>query len=186
MNSDKNYSEQELFWAGNFGDDYTERNSNEDLMASNIHLFSNILSYTKDISSVIEFGANRGLNLIALKHLLPKVQLSAVEINARAVSHLKTLSLNNIWHQSILDTNEIDPHDLALFKGVLIHVNPEDLFQAYDVCYKASNRYIVLCEYYNPTPVEVAYRGHHKKLFKRDFAGEMLDRFKDLRVVHYG
>ena len=46
--------------------------------------------------------------------------------------------------------------------------------------------FIGLVEYYNPTPVEVEYRGHVQKLFKRDFAGEMLDRFPDLTLVHYG
>ena len=30
------------------------------------------------------------------------------------------------------------------------------------------------------------YRGHTARLFKRDFAGEMLDRFSDLRLVDYG
>ena len=30
------------------------------------------------------------------------------------------------------------------------------------------------------------YRGHDARLFKRDFAGEMLDRFSDLRLVDYG
>ena len=41
-------------------------------------------------------------------------------------------------------------------------------------------------EYYNPTPVEISYRGHSGKLFKRDFAGEMLDRFLDLQLLDYG
>lgn len=41
-------------------------------------------------------------------------------------------------------------------------------------------------EYYSPAPVEVRYRGHDKKLFKRDFAGELLDRYTDLRLVDYG
>jgi pseudaminic acid biosynthesis-associated methylase len=56
----------------------------------------------------------------------------------------------------------------------------------YDSLYKASRRYIILAEYFNPTPVEVNYRGHAGRLFKRDFAGEMLDRFPDLQVVDYG
>jgi spore coat polysaccharide biosynthesis protein SpsF len=34
--------------------------------------------------------------------------------------------------------------------------------------------------------VEIDYRGHSGKLFKRDFAGEMLDRFPDLKLVSYG
>ena len=45
---------------------------------------------------------------------------------------------------------------------------------------------LCIVEYYNPTPVSVAYRGHGDKLFKRDFAGEILDRFKDVSLVDYG
>ena len=49
-----------------------------------------------------------------------------------------------------------------------------------------SNRYICIAEYYNPTPVEINYRGHQGKLFKRDFAGEILDKFHDLQLLYYG
>lgn len=35
-------------------------------------------------------------------------------------------------------------------------------------------------------PVVVSYRGHEDRLFKRDFAGEMLDRYPDLELVDYG
>ena len=40
-------------------------------------------------------------------------------------------------------------------------------------------------EYYNPTPVSVEYRGHQDKLFKRDFAGELIDKF-NLKLIDYG
>jgi len=44
----------------------------------------------------------------------------------------------------------------------------------------------LMCEYYNPSPVEVNYRGHSGKLFKRDFAGEFLDKFSDVKLIDYG
>ena len=44
-----------------------------------------------------------------------------------------------------------------------------------------------MVEYYNPTPVEVKYRGHSQKLFKRDFAGEMIDKYKSkIKLIDYG
>ncbi len=49
-----------------------------------------------------------------------------------------------------------------------------------------SKKYILIAEYYNPTPVEMEYRGHREKLFKRDFAGEMMDQYNDLTLVDYG
>lgn len=44
----------------------------------------------------------------------------------------------------------------------------------------------LIAEYYDPSPVEVSYHGHSGKLFKRDFAGEMLDRYSDLQRLDYG
>ncbi len=76
--------------------------------------------------------------------------------------------------------------DFTLTKGLLIHINPDHLTRVYDLLYQSSNQYICVIEYYNPTPVEINYRGNQGVLFKRDFAGEILDRFQDLRLVDYG
>ncbi|MGH8240704.1 MAG: pseudaminic acid biosynthesis-associated methylase, partial [Steroidobacteraceae bacterium] len=76
--------------------------------------------------------------------------------------------------------------DLVLIKGVLIHLNPEVLPVAYRKLHEAAGRWILICEYYNPTPIAVTYRGHADRLFKRDFAGEMLETFPDLHLVDYG
>lgn len=92
----------------------------------------------------------------------------------------------DVYHQSLLEFEPSREWDLSLIKGVLIHIAPERLPDVYERLYKASSKYICLVEYYNPTPVEVNYRGHADRLFKRDFAGEMLDRFSDLAIVDYG
>lgn len=76
--------------------------------------------------------------------------------------------------------------DLSLIKGVLIHIHPDMLTTVYEKLYQASNRFILVCEYYNPFPVAISYRGHADRLFKRDFAGEMLDQYPDLKLVDYG
>jgi spore coat polysaccharide biosynthesis protein SpsF len=56
----------------------------------------------------------------------------------------------------------------------------------YEKLYQASKRFILVCEYYNPAPVAIPYRGHTDRLFKRDFAGEMLEKYPDLSLVDYG
>jgi spore coat polysaccharide biosynthesis protein SpsF len=73
-----------------------------------------------------------------------------------------------------------------LIKGVLIHIAPDQLAAVYEKLYQVSRRYILIAEYYNPTPVSIPYRGHADRLFKRDFAGEMLDRYPALELVDYG
>lgn len=179
-------TEQEKFWAGEFGNEYLMRNQGADLIAGNLALFSKILMSAAPIRSVMEFGANIGLNLIALKQLLPSADFSAIEINAEAAEAVRKLGGIKVYHQSILDFVPDTPREFVFTKGVLIHINPEMLPKVYDLLFQTSSRYICLTEYYNPTPVGVPYRGHDDVLFKRDFAGEMLDRFDNLRLVNYG
>ena len=177
---------QETFWAGNFGDEYLLRNNDAKIVHANTNLFCKIFSYTKNIKSIIELGANIGLNLLAIKNLLSNVELSAVEINGRAVEELKKIDAVNIYHQSILEFVPDYQRDFVFTKGVLIHMNPNILYKVYDLLYKLSQKYICIAEYYNPTPISVEYHGHKNKLFKRDFAGEMLERFDDLSLISYG
>lgn len=179
-------TEQEAFWAGEFGDEYVRRNESAELVAANLAMFAEIVQYTRNITSAIEFGANIGLNLRALRQLLPNTELSAIEINASAVEILRNAGGIRVYHQSILEFQPDFRRDLVFIKGVLIHIAPDALADVYDRLYAASQRYVCLVEYYNPTPVEVTYRDHHERLFKRDFAGEMLDRFPDLRLIGYG
>ena len=182
-------TEQEQFWAGEFGDRYTERNQGSLVLASKTALLAKIMARTRPIKSLIELGANRGLNLQAIKQILPQTKLTAVEINEIAVQELQASFSGQeieVYHQSILDFSPNTKYDFALISGVLIHMNPDYLEKVYDLLYSISNRYICLAEYYNPKPVEVIYRGHKGKLFKRDFAGEMMDKFPDLRLLDYG
>lgn len=179
-------TQQEQFWAGDFGNEYTDRNKRTKLLASNMAMFAEILSYTDSVNSIIEFGANIGFNLHAMAELLPDVELSAIEINRKAVNKLRQLKNIKVYHRSILDFSPDYLRDFVLTKGMLIHIAPDKLGQVYDLLYQCSKRYICIAEYYNPTPVEVTYRGYNNKLFKRDFAGEMLNRFKDLKLVKYG
>ena len=180
-------TEQEKFWHGQFGDDYTDRNRGSRWVASNTALFARVLRQTVGVRSVNEFGANIGLNLMALEKLLPGVELSGVEINQKAADELAAnLPAATVFRQTLLDFQPQRSWDLVFTKGVLIHIKPEMLPVVYALLYRSSARYILLSEYYNPTPVEVIYRGHSKKLFKRDFAGEMLDLFTDLQLLDYG
>lgn len=66
-------------------------------------------------------------------------------------------------------------------------LNPSVLAQAYAVIYNSASRYIFVYEPYNPTPMTTPdYRGFKNKLFKRDFAGELMDNYPDLTLRDYG
>ncbi|PPA03388.1 pseudaminic acid biosynthesis-associated methylase [Pseudomonas sp. MWU12-2312b] len=179
-------TEQEKFWQGDFGNQYVERNVGQPLVAANLALFAKALTRAGRIESLLELGTNAGNNLQALHQLLPQCELFGVEINASACAQARTLGIGQIWHGSLFDFPHERSFDLTLSKGVLIHLAPELLPAAYAQLYELSQRYILIAEYYNPSPVEVSYRGNSGKLFKRDFAGEMLDRYDDLQLLDYG
>ena len=179
-------TEQEEFWLGDFGDKYIDRNRNKELLASNISLFKSILSRTGKIYSVLEFGCNIGMNLKSIKSLLPEVKLVGIEINKKAVDELRSSGIAKVIHGSVLDVEIDRSFDLTLVKTVLIHINPEKLDKVYSRLYDFSNKYICIAEYYSPLPVEINYRGHNDKLFKRDFAGELMKKYPDLELVDYG
>ena len=176
-------TEQENFWSSEFGDNYIDRNQN---YIVNIPFFSKVISRTFGVKSVIEFGCNVGLNLMALNNLLPRCELTGVEINSKAANELSKWGGCNVINESIFDYKDSKKYDLSMIKGVLIHINPDMLNNVYEKLYDSSDRYILVAEYYNPTPVNISYRGYNDRLFKRDFAREMLDKYSDLELVDYG
>ena len=188
MKTQQNFATpQEEFWAGDFGTEYIGRNDSEELLASNLRFFSVALKQAVQISSCLELGANIGMNLKALKLLYPKIRLKGAEINPVAATQLAELiGAENVFKGSMFDYPLVDKVELALIKTVLIHVNPEMLDTVYEKLYQSSSRYILVCEYYNTTPVTIAYRGHTDRLFKRDFAGEILEKYSDLTLLDYG
>jgi len=180
-------TDQEAFWAGEFGTKYIERNQGDALLASNLNFFTRALRATRHVKSCIEFGANIGMNLKALKLLYPTQEQFGIEINPEASQKLaECIPPVHVYQSSILDFHPTATQDLSLIKGVLIHINPEALPKVYDKLVAATSSYLLVAEYYNPFPVAVPYRGHSDRLFKRDFAGEIMDRHPQMKLVDYG
>ena len=184
--SSKFNSPQEEFWAGEFGDAYISRNESENLLSSNIALFADIFSSLDKLpTSVMELGANIGMNIRAMQKLLPNARFTGVEINKLASKVLSETGCEVIQN-SILDVVTSKTYDLVFTKGVMIHLMPDQLISTYKKMYEWSNRFVLIAEYYSPTPVSIPYRGNSDRLFKRDFAGEFLDLFPDVVLRDYG
>lgn len=179
-------TEQEQFWAGGFGDEYAGRNASAQLLAGNLAFFSKIIGRTGPLDSVVELGANIGMNLKALSQLLPAAKLGAVEINEKACQALRAMSGVEVVQGSLLDSRTSKPSALSFVKGVLIHINPEKLPDAYRSLAESSTKWVMIAEYYNPSPMTVSYRGHSERLFKRDFAGEFMIAYPEFHLVDYG
>lgn len=177
---------QEEFWKSEFGNDYISRNKSDQLLASNTAFFSKVLSRTGRLQSALELGCNVGMNLRAIRRLLPDCKLTGVEINEDAANILNEWGEADVIVDSILDVKLDKKFDLTFTKGVLIHINPNYIQDVYRRLYEFSSSYILIAEYYNPSPVSLRYRGHDDRLFKRDFAGELLDAYPDLELIEYG
>jgi spore coat polysaccharide biosynthesis protein SpsF len=178
-------TDQEEFWAGEFGDMYIERNQGEGLLATKTAHLARALSHAHRVQTIIEFGCNIGLNLIALRRLLPDAEAQGLEINDKA-ARLAERAGFPVIRRSILGYRADRLFDLVLVSGLLMHLDPQTVPDAYDALYSACGRYLCIFEYYNPEPVGVVYRGEQDRLFKRDWAGDLLDRFSDLDLVDYG
>jgi pseudaminic acid biosynthesis-associated methylase len=185
-NKDNYDTPQERLWASQHTEAYIARNSGPLLLAAKTALYATILAHVRDIKSVVEFGANIGLNLQAIRTLLPDVEQSAVELNPAAAEVLRQKQNVEVFQESLLQFKPSRTWDLALTMGVLIHVNPDRLREAYDLLYKASSRYVLMIEYYNPSPMMIMHRGMPDQMFKRDFAREMLEAHPDLNLLEYG
>lgn len=180
-------TEQEEFWATQFGDDYIQRNRGAQLLAANLNFFAKALKHAGKIQSVREFGANIGMNLKAFKLLYPDILMKGIEINPKAGAELeKVIGAENIFCGSIFDAPTKEKVELSLIKGVLIHINPEMLPVVYEKLFEGSSKYILIAEYYNPSPVAISYRGYSDRLFKRDFAGEFLAKYPGTTLIDYG
>lgn len=178
-------TEQEQFWAGEFGDNYIGRNASEALLYSKVAMWSKMLRSAHSVRSVRELGCNIGLNLLALKRMQPSLALSGIEINPVAAEQARQLDVAQITCGTILDEIQDEPVDLTFTAGVLIHINPDQLDNVYRNLVNNSRRYVLVAEYYNPAPTAIMYRGHADRLFKRDFAGDLIEKY-GMKLVDYG
>lgn len=148
-------------WKGEFGDEYTERNSPDPRVR--FRVFKKILP--ESVDSILEVGCNKGINLYALRALLPFSPIAGVEVNKKVLSEgvppfLVTDSSSYLLNKST---------DLVFTCGVLIHVPTEDLEETMREIIRVSKRYVLAIEYYAPEETEVVYRGKVDMLWKRDY-----------------
>jgi spore coat polysaccharide biosynthesis protein SpsF len=183
---------QESLWRGEFGNVYTDRNAVTDQrLASLTTHWVKILRATigSPPESILEVGANIGLNLRALRRLT-NANLFALEPNAKARAVLVDEGIvpaSNV-HDGLATAIPLadDAVDFAFTSGVLIHIHPSNLLASCREVHRVTRRYLGCIEYFSDKEEEILYRGHTEALFKRDFGSFYLDNFPDLRVVDYG
>jgi pseudaminic acid biosynthesis-associated methylase len=181
-------------WANDFGRDYTHRNSltREDLDAlyrrnygiSRTQLNKFFLAEVPLDARILEIGCNVGNQLLLLRRMGYR-NLYGIEIQHHALQQARAgLADVHLVEASAFEIPYANGYfDLVFTSGVLIHIAPGDLSRAVAEIHRCTRKYIWGLEYYSPQPREVEYRGRWGLLWKMDFAGLYLDRFKDLEVV---
>ena len=68
---------------------------------------------------------------------------------------------------SIVKHGGQNPLEPVRYGCKIIHgPNVENFNDVYKTLLSATSRYLLICEYYNPQPVMVKYRGNNEKLYK--------------------
>jgi len=180
------------FWRGDFGDAYADRNvASAEQLQSRRALWAEILSHTIGAPprSILEVGANLGINLRALR-ALTSARFLAVEPNDKARAILVDDGVIDAASVRGGMATAIDFPDgaaeLAFTSGVLIHIHPDQHEASIREIHRCSSRWLVAIEYFSDKLENIPYRGHQDRLFKRDFGGLWLDVFPNLRVAAYG
>lgn len=156
------------FWAGTFGNDYTKRNQVD--WALRVPLLRRLIEQT-EASSFLDVGCNAGWNLRALRSIDSSLEMSGVDVNHEALEQCvaEGFDVVNAPATEIVDT--FGPHaaQMVITSGVLIHIPPEQLVDTMQAIIAASSQYVLAIEYDAPTQVEVEYRGHAGRLWKRPY-----------------
>jgi len=181
-------------WIGDFGREYTDRNSQTHVELdefyrrtfgiSRTELNQKFLSDVPRDARILEVGCNLGTQLLVLQQM-GFHNLFGIEIQSYALERAKKRILDAVLTQaSVLAIPFPDRYfDLVFTSGVLIHIAPAELPAAMDEIHRGAKQWIWGFEYYAPQMTEVAYRGHNALLWKTHYASLYLEQFPDLELV---
>ena len=155
------------FWSGTFGDGYTERNRVD--WPVRVPFWADIVARTRP-GTVLEVGCNAGWNLMALRSIGGGPFVRGIDVNQKAIEAAADAGLP----ASLMSAADVgllfpDSFDLVFTVGVLIHVPPEELPAVMAAIVQASRRHVLAVEYEADADVEVEYRGHAGRLWRRPF-----------------
>lgn len=188
-------TKQTDFWSGEFGKEYTDRNTSENIQVwnenyknlygvSRFDMFNTFISKLNKESKILEVGCNSAQQLVALQTLGFK-NLYGIELQSYAVEKAKNITKDiNIIQGSAFDIPFKDGYfDLVMTNGVLIHISPDDIPKALSEIVRCSKQYIMGFEYFSEESEEVNYRGNKGFLWKMNYAKTYINKFSNLSLV---
>ena len=189
------HTEQEKFWSGDFGQQYSDRNNwtveaYDDFYKSQwgfakTDINNDCIGHLPKDIKILEVGCNIGLQLRCLQQM-GFTNLYGVELQQYAVEKAKSITQHiNIVQGSGFDIPFKDHYfDIVVTNGVLIHIAPEDHFKMMAEMMRCSKKYIWGWEYYAPEITNINYRGNEGFLWKADFSKIFQHYFPELKEVY--
>jgi pseudaminic acid biosynthesis-associated methylase len=187
-------TKQTEFWKGDFGKEYTDRNTYSPkewdqfyiniFGKSKIDMNADFLSHLSKDIKILEIGCNIGLQLQGLQRMGFK-NLYGIELQPYAVEQAKknTEGINIICGSGFDLPFKDNYFDVVCTNGVLIHISPDDLPKIICEMYRCSKKYIWGFEYYAEKTMEINYRGHENYLWKADYAALFIKEFPNLKLI---
>jgi pseudaminic acid biosynthesis-associated methylase len=181
-------------WTGDFGREYTDRNSftpaeldelyQRNYGVSRTEINERFLADLPRDARILEVGCNLGNQLLLLREM-GFTNLHGIEIQSYALDRAKERLAGAVLTQaSAFQIPYPDcSFDLVFTSGVLIHIAPADLPVALAEIHRCARKWVWGFEYYAPEVTEVTYRGHTSLLWKTDYARLYLQHFQDLELV---
>lgn len=176
----------EALWAGEFGDDYVERNRDaesgrRDFWAHHVEALG--------IRTVLEVGCNIGGNVRWLAELLGPENVTGIDVNEKALAILRenVPGVDARLARGAELPFEEGAFDLVFTTGVLIHQDPEETLEPMmREIVRCTDRYVMAGEYDADELTEVPYRGQSGALFKQDYGALYQRLFPELELVESG
>jgi pseudaminic acid biosynthesis-associated methylase len=158
----------EQLWAGEFGNEYVDRN-----LGAYGRRGEFWLPFIEELApeSVLEVGCNVGGNLQWIAQRVPPARVIGVDVNAKALRLLEARVPGvRAVHSPARDLPFADRSiDLVFTMGVLIHQPEETLVKVMSEMVRVARRWVFCAEYHDTDTVEVPYRGQEGALFRRDY-----------------
>ncbi|MCW3083818.1 MAG: hypothetical protein JWP12_1184 [Bacteroidetes bacterium] len=182
------------FWKGDFGKEYTDRNSfsseewdnfyKANWGTTKIDMNSRFLGELPKDIKILEVGCNIGMQLSGLQRMGFE-NIYGIELQQYAVEEAKkhTKNINIICGSGFDLPFKNDYFDVVCTNGVLIHILPADLPKIMGEMYRCSKKYIWGFEYFAEKTTEINYRGNTNYLWKADYAALFIEQFPDLKLV---
>jgi len=175
----------EQLWAGEFGDEYTDRNRKAEESRGP---FWEALIRQLCPRNVLEVGCNLGANLHWLLRYMPIQAVYGIDINLKALGEIQKRhpGLGAIWSPARELPFRDRWFDLVFTMGVLIHQPEATLPLVMAEIMRCSRRYVLCGEYFAEETSEIPYRGQNGALFRRNYGGLYLELFPELHLLQQG